>query len=124
MNQPRDDDGTAAGGPEKPELPDNLKGWVELKDGGKYTLRLSVPVTHGDQTIESIDGRRPRGKAMRKVPLDRVQVGDWLELFQLSSGTVTAVADQLDGADVMRVVTLMGFFMGDGLATGPTSSAP
>lgn len=120
MEEPRADSGTAPSGPDVSSLPDSLTKWVELRADGTYTLRLLKEVLHGGETITSIEGRRPRGKAMRKVPLDKVMVGDWLELFQLSSGTSTPVADQMDIEDVMRVVSLMGFFMGGGLQTGPT----
>lgn len=101
-------------------LPSGLREWVTEKEGGNYNLRLAYPVKHGEKLIESIDGRRPCGRHVRDAALSAPKTGDWLDLFARSSGTPTTIIDQMDIADCMRVVILMGFFMGGGQATGLT----
>lgn len=103
-------------------LPESLAGWVTYDAAaGTYSLRLSRAVKHGDRELSSLEGRRPCARHLRALPVEKPTMGDWIEVFARSSGTPSAVIDQMDGADVLRVVALVGFFIGGGRATGPTS---
>lgn len=116
-------DQESAGDPpavDEPKLPQDLRAWVtEHPDESGYTLRLSRPVMHGEKQLHSISGRRPRARHMRDKRLDAMTSGDWLEVFARSTGTPAVVIDELDAADVVRVIGLIGFFLTDGLPTGP-----
>lgn len=103
------------------DVEESLREWVTKIDESSYRLRLDFPVMHGEKQVTEIVGRRPCGRHMGDLTFSKtMKTAAFVRLFQNSSGTPSAVTDQMDIGDVMRVVALMGFFMGGGRLTGLT----
>src|SRR5688572_22735180 len=120
MQEANNEIATQIDAPATAQLPENLRQYVTLLHGGRYEMRLAHAVKEGTRDVTVIEGTRPRGRHVRGLRLTDMKTGDFFDLFERSSGTSSAIVDQLDVSDAMRVVTLMGFFMGSGLATGQT----
>lgn len=82
------------------------------------TIKLETPVEIGNDLIEEIKLRRPKGKDMKSLP-GNPTMGDYQKLAGKLSGQLPAVFDEMDGYDLTQVLDAVGNFF----TTGPTTGA-
>jgi hypothetical protein len=82
------------------------------------TIKLQTPIEVGNDFIEEITLRRPKGKDMKTLTAN-AGTGDLMKLAARLSGQLPVVFDEMDGYDVAEVLTQVGNF----LTSGPTTGA-
>lgn len=88
----------------------------------EITVTLATPVEHGSETIEKLTLRRPKGKDLRKLPMEP-ELGDILDFAGRLAGVTPSVMDEMDAADVVAVAEAVADFLPSGPATGASGSA-
>lgn len=83
----------------------------------KVKIELTEPVKHGKNEITELELREPRAKDMRKVSLSPT-MGEMLDIAATISNNPPSVIDQLCIKDTMKVVEVIGDFLGDSPQTG------
>jgi len=82
------------------------------------TIELSEPIEWGkDNTITELKLRRPKGKDLKNLSSEPT-MGELLSVAQRCAGVPKTVMDDLDGADAMEVVEVIGDFLDSGQKTG------
>lgn len=81
------------------------------------TIRLQTPVEIGNDLIEEITLRRPKGKDLKTLGANVTQ-GDLMKLAAKLSGHLPVVFDEMDAYDVTQVMDAVGNFFTSGPATG------
>lgn len=79
---------------------------------------LATPFEIGNEFIEVIKLRRPKGKDMKKLSA-RMETSDLMKLAATLSGHLPVVFDEMDGYDLTRVFDALGNLF----TTGPTTGA-
>lgn len=95
---------------------------METKRKGETTIPLVEPVVFGSETVTEITLQRPKGKHLRKLPMDP-GVGDFLDLAGNLCGRPRSFMDELDAEDVMKVAEAVADFLPGGRPTGGNGSA-
>lgn len=75
------------------------------------TVKLSIPVEIGDDLIEEIVLRRPKGKDLKAAMKGTSAFSDSIALAVRLSGQLPVVFDEMDGADLTAVLDAVGNFM-------------
>lgn len=83
------------------------------------TIKLAYPVKHGEDTIsELVFDRRPKAKDFRGLSAGNLTFDEtWLLVSRLTAVPVSAI-NELDVADVAKVMKGVASFMPDGLVIG------
>lgn len=80
------------------------------------TLVLQCPVEYGDTLITELRLRRPQGKHLKNVDIEKIDSGNFAAILDLAadlSGQPPTVFDMLEGEDVIVVAqTVIGFLRG------------
>ena len=82
-----------------------------------HTYKLLVPIEFGERTIKELTLERPKGKHLRNLP-QNPSMGHLLDLASKISGEAPPVIDELDGADAMAIVEIIGDFLESSPKTG------
>ncbi|MEQ5770004.1 phage tail assembly protein [Halomonas sp. H33-56] len=85
-------------------------------------VKLDQPIEHGSDTIRELVIRRPKAKDFRELPADP-GMGDILSFAGDLASQPPSVIDELDVADMLKVVDAVGKFIPGGQATGGNRSA-
>ncbi len=83
----------------------------------RVVLKLSKPISVGSETIENLEFREMVAKDIRGMKLPP-STDDLLNLGGKLCGQPPSVIDKLPARDTMRMLEIVGNFMGDGPATG------
>lgn len=83
----------------------------------RIKIKLSYPVQFGSETIHELELRRPKAKDLRGLPL-KMEMDHMLTLCGRVSGQPDSVINELDFDDTMKVVEVLGNFIGSSLPTG------
>ncbi len=83
-------------------------------------LTLRVPITTNEGPRERLTFKPVKAKHMRGLPAEP-NLGHLLDLAGFSCGLTAREIDNLDGADVPDVLTIVGEFLVPGLKTGPSA---
>lgn len=75
------------------------------------TVKLSMPVEIGNDLIEEIVLRRPKGKDLKLSIKGKSDFEDSISLAVRLSGQLPVVFDEMDGADLSAVLDEVGNFM-------------
>lgn len=83
------------------------------------TVKLDEPVTLGSQTISELVVQPPKGRHIRKLPIDvdDFDLGTLLDLAVKLTGQPETVIDDLDAGDALRLAGAVGKFL-EGEAPG------
>lgn len=81
------------------------------------TIKLGYPIEWHKEEIKELKLQRPKGKHFKKFPVEP-KMGDFLALGVELAGHPPSLADELDGQDVMKVVEVVGNFLGGNSQTG------
>lgn len=88
------------------------------------TIILKHPVKFGEETITTVDLRRPTGADYRQVGSAKNNFDLCLNFAEQLSGLPASVFDQMDGVDdVPQFVDVVTGFLTSSPVTGPKSSA-
>lgn len=88
-------------------------------DDGRVTLVLAHPIKFGEETITELRFREVTGKDMRSIKGGAdAGAAIIMHLAGKCAGVPTQVIDQLRGADLRDVMTLIGGFMSGSLDAG------
>lgn len=82
------------------------------------TIPMVSPFEIGNDFIESITLRRPKGKDMKKLT-SASNTGDLMKMAAVLSNQLPVVFDEMDGFDLTQVLEAVGNF----LTSGPTTGA-
>ncbi|PSJ23577.1 phage tail assembly protein [Halomonas sp. ND22Bw] len=85
-------------------------------------VKLDQPIEYGSEKIHELVIRRPKAKDFRELPAEP-DMGDILTFAGDLASQPPSVIDELDVADMMKVVDAVGKFMPGGQKTGGNSSA-
>lgn len=88
-----------------------------MSQSGSVTIKLQTPVEIGNDLIEEITLRRPKGKDMKTLTAS-AGTGDLMKLAARLSGQLPVVFDEMDGFDVAEVLGQVGNFLTSGPTTG------
>jgi hypothetical protein len=92
---------------------------AQLDADEPVTIRLQHPITHGKQVIEELTIRPVTGADYRRVRTSKdLPLAMTMELAGYLSGQVTQVIDKLKGADLRRVMEVVGGFLSGSRETG------
>ena len=83
----------------------------------EVTVTLSEPVEFGEETVEEITLRRPKGKDLRKLPSE-MDVGAMMDFAGRLSGREPSFMDLLDIDDVLKITEEVEGFLDSGRKTG------
>ena len=83
-----------------------------------YTLKTPVQLGSGT-TVTELAFRRPKGKDLRKIPMEN-SLNTLFVLGRVLSGQPDIVFDELEVEDVQGVVEILSGFMPGGGGTGQT----
>lgn len=81
----------------------------------KYTLQ--EPFNFGSEEITEIVLKRPKGKHLKKLPMEPT-MGDFLDLAARLCDRSPAFIDEMDVIDVQEVAEIVQGFLGNGQKTG------
>jgi len=81
-------------------------------------FKLSEPVEVGGATIEEITIKPPKGKHIKKVDPNNLNMETLLDIAGKCSGHAPSVFDELDAGDCIAICGVVGDFLGSGLETG------
>lgn len=84
------------------------------------TIKLTNPIVQGSETITSLTFPGSlKGRHVRDMPLtSQMTAGDLLKIASRMCGEPPSVMDELEGADLMDVLSLVGGFLQPGQKTG------
>ena len=94
---------------------------MERKAKGPKTIVLVEPVNFGSEEVTEVVLQRPKGKHLRKLPMDP-GVGDFLDLAGNLCGRPRTFMDELDAEDVMKIAEAVADFLPGGTPTGSNGS--
>ena len=83
----------------------------------KIEVKLKEPVSHGSETIDKLEIRKPKAKDIRQLPTDP-KTGDILDLAARLADQPPSVINELGMEDVEAVLEVVGGFFQRGLGTG------
>lgn len=96
--------------------------------GSSVTVKLSVPVQWGKETIESLE-IKPTARAFRDFSIPMTENGkidyqpyQLAKVGLLCAGKVESIVDKLEVADMVKVAQVVLGFIGDGPKDGSEQS--
>lgn len=84
-----------------------------------YTLQ--TPIEHNSETITRLEFQPPRGKHIKKLNLQNLDIDELLKVAAKLSGHTPKLFDELFAADVMAISEIIGNFLESGLSTGKST---
>ncbi|PCJ57848.1 MAG: hypothetical protein COA65_08880 [Rhodospirillaceae bacterium] len=87
------------------------------------TIKLNHPVEHNGETIDEITLRRPKVKDLRKLDAIKGEVEKGVHLVSKLASLPSAVVDEIDAEDFVKISEQVADFLGGSLPTGGTSEA-
>lgn len=103
----------------------NPAGEFAFDDDGRVTIVLRHPIKFGEQVYTELRLRDVKGKDMRTLKSKPDETtGLVMALAGKLAGVPTQVIDELRGADLRKVMNLVGLFMDGSLDAGEPSSEP
>lgn len=72
---------------------------LKTTDDGKYIIKLSKPVKHGDEFVNQLEAEEPKAKHIRKFPQDPT-TDDILKMIGKLTAQPDSVIDELSLKDV------------------------
>lgn len=89
---------------------------------GPVTIQLGTPIEAHGETVSVLTLRRPKAKELRDMPIKQGMVmGDLYAVAAACADLPTSAIDQLDAADLMQVMGVVGGFLGVGPGAIPSS---
>jgi hypothetical protein len=91
---------------------------------GEKVIVLSSPVEFGADVVSKLTMRRPKGRDLRTISLNRfaeMTIGELLDLGGRLVGRPPEFMDLLDGQDVLKIATEVVDFL-SGLVAAPSST--
>jgi hypothetical protein len=85
----------------------------------RIVLKLTKPITFGEQVIDELALREPKAKDFRRMPMNPA-LGDLLDFAGQLAGQPKAVIDELGPVDMLTVLQRVGDFFPGGPVTGGT----
>ena len=85
--------------------------------------KLKTPVTIGSETTTEVTIRQIKGKHLRALPADpkAYNMGVMMDLAAKVMGESSVVLDEMDSADLMEVIAIVGERIGAGQPTGASA---
>ena len=71
------------------------------------TVKLDYPIEWGNETIEEVVIKRPKGKHLKNLG-DEMKLVDFLKIASKCSGISMGVFDEMESPDVMKVAEAVG----------------
>lgn len=88
----------------------------------KTTIKLNTPIEAHGNTVSELTLRAPKAKELRDLPIKQnMTMGDLYGIAAACADVPPSSIDQLDAADIMKVMEVVGGFLG--LGTGETQSS-
>jgi len=85
-------------------------------------IKLTVPIEAHGEMISTLTLRRPKAKELREMPLrSALKMGDFYDIAAACADIPPSAFDQIDGADVMHIVEVVGGFLDRGTGAPPSS---
>jgi len=91
----------------------------KLKKPKSITITLSEPVEWGDEMIESITMRRPKGKELKMLS-GEPSMNDLLRIAAKCAALTPRQIDELDAEDALALAEAVGDFLDSGHQIGKT----
>lgn len=86
------------------------------------TIKLTRPIEAHGETVAELVLAEPCARHLRDLPLSGTpSIGLLLDMAAAVSGLPPSAIDQLSAADAMKVVEVMGSFLGGGTGEMPSS---
>lgn len=86
------------------------------------TIKLSEAIEAHGEMVSEISLAAPRAKHLRTLPVkQQLDMGDLLNLAGECAGLPSSSVDQLAAADALRIVEVMGNFLGGAPGAMPSS---
>ena len=88
-----------------------------------YTYTLKKPVLFGDETIEAVHYREPKGRDMHHISVStngnnaQLEMGKMIAFFAKISDQMPQFFDEISPADYIEIVNIAGDFLGGGPET-------
>lgn len=79
--------------------------------------KLKYPLEWGQETINEIEFRRPKGEYLMDLGKD-VKMGQLLALASKCSGQPISIFKEMDGVDALKCCEVIGDFLDSGQKTG------
>ena len=74
---------------------------------GEVVVKLDYPIEWGEDTIEEVRLRRPKGKHIKNLG-DDVKVNDFLRIASKVSGLSMGIFEEMEAPDVMKITDAVG----------------
>lgn len=89
---------------------------------GPVTITLTEPIEAHGELVSTIVIEPPRARHLRALPVkSQLDMGDLLNLGGACAGLPPSAVDQLAAADALKVVEVVGNFLGGGPGATPSS---
>jgi len=84
------------------------------------TIELEEPVEYGNEVIEKLEIRKPKGRHYRKMPIEPKTAGDVMVVAEELTGQPGPVIDELSFEDAHRLMVELGKLFSGSRTTGST----
>lgn len=91
---------------DKVEKEEFLKG-----SDGRYSFKLTEPVSHGSEPIKEFSLRAPKAKDLRALKFDDLKAGDLIDVAGECAAQPRSVMNELCAKDTFRLVGFISNFL-------------
>lgn len=87
------------------------EGLVTQNEDSTLTVKLHLPFDFGERRVETLKIRRPKAKDLRKMPAEKIALGDMLDLIGRLTAEPKPLIDEIEVKDVTLLSEVVQHFL-------------